>query len=368
MFSVAVLLRIRGGFMTEKYFAASNSERGFVSYFGEIFNPLKLKQIYIIKGGPGTGKSYFMKRIAEAARLYGHNVELYYCSSDQASLDGLKIDGEIAFLDGTPPHSTDAVFPGAVENIVNLGAFWNPDKLMSELTRIRNLSYKKKQYYNAAYGYLSAYGALCRVSDIYTGEACDLDKIKRTAARMLSNYRGESEKQKPQITIIGSVGMEGSVVLDSFENCASRVISVRELSCSMGDISHLFMEELVHEAEIKNIGISISPDPIVPSRIGAVKILCDGTVFLTDALASGRSPEKVVSCERFIKKCELSPLKKQLKKITYERKNLLELAENELSRIKEVHFEIEDIYKSAMDFDAKEHFTEEFISNLFKNK
>ena len=45
----------------KEFFAASNSSTGFVSYFDVIFNPKSYEKIFILKGGPGTGKSHFMK-------------------------------------------------------------------------------------------------------------------------------------------------------------------------------------------------------------------------------------------------------------------------------------------------------------------
>ena len=47
------------------FFASSNSYKGFQSYFDLIYNPKNLKKIYIVKGGPGTGKSHLMKSVAE---------------------------------------------------------------------------------------------------------------------------------------------------------------------------------------------------------------------------------------------------------------------------------------------------------------
>ena len=69
-------------------FAASNSARGFKSYYDQVFDRKKLERVYIIKGGPGTGKSSFMKRVALWAQKKGMDVEYYYCSSDTNSLDG----------------------------------------------------------------------------------------------------------------------------------------------------------------------------------------------------------------------------------------------------------------------------------------
>ena len=89
-------------------FAASNSAEGFRNYYGEIFTDDRIDRLYIVKGGPGTGKSHFMRAVARYARGRGYDAVEFYCSSDPTSLDGLLLTKEgsptIGFLDGTAPH------------------------------------------------------------------------------------------------------------------------------------------------------------------------------------------------------------------------------------------------------------------------
>ena len=40
-----------------KYFAAANTYKGFISYFDTVFDPEKVSRLYVLKGGPGTGKT-----------------------------------------------------------------------------------------------------------------------------------------------------------------------------------------------------------------------------------------------------------------------------------------------------------------------
>ena len=42
-------------------FAASNSAHGFHSYYAEFFDDAEVDRVFVIKGGPGTGKSRFMR-------------------------------------------------------------------------------------------------------------------------------------------------------------------------------------------------------------------------------------------------------------------------------------------------------------------
>jgi hypothetical protein len=47
----------------KNYFTSANSALGFVSFFED--NIKELNRLYILKGGPGTGKSTIMKNIGK---------------------------------------------------------------------------------------------------------------------------------------------------------------------------------------------------------------------------------------------------------------------------------------------------------------
>ena len=57
-------------------FTAANTEKGFCSYFDELIHDEKLKRVYLIKGGPGCGKSTLMKKIADKFENGGENTLL----------------------------------------------------------------------------------------------------------------------------------------------------------------------------------------------------------------------------------------------------------------------------------------------------
>jgi len=95
-------------FKEKHVFAGNNSSKGFYSYFDYIIEPNDAKRIYILKGGPGVGKSSFMKKFGSKMASQGYGVEYIHCSSDESSLDGLLIpELKVAFIDGTAPHIVD---------------------------------------------------------------------------------------------------------------------------------------------------------------------------------------------------------------------------------------------------------------------
>ena len=72
---------IESPFGEKTYFAGANSGVGFVNLFGDFYEESSLDRLYIIKGGPGTGKSTFMRILAERAADAGAGAEYFLCGS-----------------------------------------------------------------------------------------------------------------------------------------------------------------------------------------------------------------------------------------------------------------------------------------------
>ena len=103
----------------ERYFLGNNTAYGF---YGNYEQELKDKnKVVLLKGGPGTGKSTILKRLAKEAEDRGVDYELWYCSGDPKSLDGVLVkDLNIAVVDATAPHATGADLPVIKDVIFDL--------------------------------------------------------------------------------------------------------------------------------------------------------------------------------------------------------------------------------------------------------
>jgi len=102
-----------------KVFPGGNTGLGFFSFYDELSDP-SARRIYVIKGGPGVGKSTFMRRIADEVIKLGQDAEFLCCASDNDSYDGVRFpDLGIIMLDGTAPHVVDPKNPGAVDTIIH---------------------------------------------------------------------------------------------------------------------------------------------------------------------------------------------------------------------------------------------------------
>lgn len=148
--------------MKEKHiFAGNNTSKGFYSCFDSIFNPVELNHLYILKGGPGVGKSQFMKKFASEMEKKNYSIEYVHCSSDNESLDGIIVSElKLAFVDGTAPHTIDPAIPGAVDEIINLGEFLDSSQMDKHKYQIIQINQNKSRLYKSAYRYLQAAGII----------------------------------------------------------------------------------------------------------------------------------------------------------------------------------------------------------------
>ena len=89
-----------------QYFLGANSPSGFYSLYDQLLAPELARHIYILKGGPGCGKSTLMKKVGALCEQAGEKPEYILCSGDPDSLDALILPRlGMAIVDGTAPHA-----------------------------------------------------------------------------------------------------------------------------------------------------------------------------------------------------------------------------------------------------------------------
>lgn len=167
-------------------FPGGNTSKGFFSFYHYIIRQEEAKRIFILKGGPGVGKSTFMKKTAVEMLDRGYDVEYMHCSSDNNSLDGIVIPMiGVAMVDGTAPHVVDPKNPGAVDEIVNLGDYWNETGLKEHRNAIIKVNSEMKGIFARAYRYLNAAWQIYEDSAVLYGSAVDETKINMLAQEII---------------------------------------------------------------------------------------------------------------------------------------------------------------------------------------
>lgn len=341
--------------MQHQYFAAVNSSEGFKSYFEEIFESADL--LYVIKGGPGTGKSSFMKRVAKAAERKGRAVEYYLCSSDPDSIDGVLIHGEnetVGIIDGTAPHTFEPIYPGAREEILNFGEYWNRELLREQKNEIFALSNKKSAAYKRAYSYLRSCGNLRAVTDSLLRKATDFEKMQGAAVRLVESLELKRGKMAVKTAILSAVGMTGEKRLDSFEKNAVKVFKVG----SFYGVGEWFLDTLAGVLAGYEGNARISFDPISPQKTDGVFLEEERIAFLLaenggiNGEDGTADKERFINPKRFVHTDKLREVRGELRYAARLYRDCLDGAIHALGEAKLYHFLLEDIYKNAMDFSA----------------
>lgn len=348
-----------------RYFAACNSENGFFGFFPQTFGG-DLQKKYIIKGGPGTGKSRFMRRVSLRAKEKGYTVEEIYCSSDPGSLDGIiarhfDTGDSFAVLDGTAPHATEAELPGARDEIINLGIFWDSRKLEGERDLVETISRKRAAAYRCLYHDLKAVGECDKNTDELLVVSIEQQKIADYARKTMAHYPSGKENFEKHLFVNG-IGMSGLYHFPTLEENADHIYAIRDC----GKTAHRLLNSVAQEGVNRGLFALISHDPLIPEWIDGILFPEIGVAWLTDIPINDSENPNVhihpVSMKRFMDADIYKGVHPKLRLVSKCRELLMQEVIDQLAKIRELHFSLEAHYVSAMNFEAVNAFTEDFLN------
>lgn len=350
-----------------KYFLASNSSEGFVSHFTDNYNFSDGWRAYIIKGGPGTGKSSFMKYVAVKAVDAGYTVELCPCSSDPDSLDGVIIkDKKIIMLDGTSPHVVEPKFPGVCEEIINLGQFWNGDILRKKAEQIIDVTNRNKKLHKTAAAYISAAGELIYDNFKLSQQFTDLKKARdfgtNIAKRLITKNKNAISKE--WIRFIGGVTPKGVIAFKgTVEDFYKNIIVIED---KYGATANEIMNAVRQTALLHGYEIITVKNPFLPSK------LVDHILIPELSLAVVREYEYIhfsekhrrIHARRFT---NVNLMRSVRTRLTFNRRTARELllgAIDTLNKAKQIHDKMEKYYIDAMDFRSLTAYAEQKAKDI----
>lgn len=268
--------------MVRHFFPGGNTSRGFFSYYDNIIRQEDADRIFIFKGGPGVGKSTFMKRIGAAMEEKGYDVEYMHCSSDNNSLDGLVIPGlKTAFIDGTAPHVVDPRNPGAVDEILNFGVFWDEAGIRAHRDAIIAAGREISYIFSRAYRYLAAAQAIYEDSAAICREAERKGELNRLAAGLIDDLFGA--------TPVGDAGRErklfaSAITPDGYRNYLDSVLTtdtVYEFSGEIGTGEDRIIQRVKRAAIERGYDVEGCYCALDPHRIEHLMIPALGVSFTT---------------------------------------------------------------------------------------
>ncbi|NLY88707.1 MAG: ATPase [Firmicutes bacterium] len=366
---------------TRDLFLGGNTGNGFFSFYGQLVTE-ETEHLYILKGGPGTGKSTFIKQAGEEIRRLGLPVEFIHCSSDNDSLDGVVFPTlGIAMIDGTAPHTVDPRYPGAVDEILNLGAFWNKKKLKTMKKTILELTHTGSLCFSKAYAYLKGAAAIyrdwSRANQRLTGDArwrAPAAEIEKEIGRRAGEYRRDRNPIKKggfRRLFASAITPEGPV--HHLESIFQDADLLYLLEGPPGYGQESIINSLLRTAGEKKLTVEVFHCALCPEKIDhlwfpEIKV---GVI--------GSTPPHRYPAAQNTRRLNLEPpavtgsssrtreLAGDNGKVRPVLTGLMEKAVAWLRQAKTVHDELEDCYRPYMDFQALDVFKEKILAEILSS-
>lgn len=360
--------------VVRKFFAGGNTAYGFYSLFDNILEE-DSKRLVILKGGPGTGKSTIFKSIGVEMLKKGFAVEYFYCSSDSASLDGVAIPAlKAAVVDGTAPHVIDPVVPGARDEIVNLGDYWDEAVLIPQRERLIHLGRIIKSHFSEAYYHLAEGKMILDHLKSHTAAIMDFSSLNAATCHLMDkllareNQRGEISRERH---LFGSA-ITPTGIVDHYSSILSGCVDLYVLKGAPGTGKSTLLEKIYRGFLQKGLEIEVYHCSFDPQKIEALVVpekqlgflrLTDQLKFSSSATQENKN-QTVLNLEEFYLPL---PCRKEIMLQTEDRKSFaisLEKAISYIKKAKLAHTEREKYYYQAMDFEQVDEVREKIVAKL----
>lgn len=351
--------------MKEKHvFAGGNTAKGFNSCFNYVFNPDELNHIYILKGGPGVGKSSFMKKFATEMINNNYSVEYVHCSSDNESLDGIIItDLKVAFVDGTAPHTLDPTIPGAVDEIINLGAFLDNQQLEKHKHQIIQINQNKSRLYKSAYRYLQAAGIISEEINSIYDQFININKFKEMTNeaidKMFHNKIDLKKTSKIKKLYLEAYTANGYInhAKSLYQNKRTWVVIGENLNYTSD-----FLNKIAEEAIKRGYDVELYLRPLCPDKLQHVFIPEMNLVVTSSDSYVTNGFEEVYDLHNIMDTDNLRTHISEIENNLHMHELLIKNALEKLSETKKYHELLEVFYINSMDFKGVDECFDEIMS------
>ncbi len=329
----------------ERYFLGNNSGYGFFNLYE---NELKsTNKTVLLKGGSGTGKSSLLKKIAKKAKAMGLDYELWFCSGDPQSLDGIYLkDKKAAVVDATAPHASGVDIPVIKDVIFDLAQSLDESKLKGARQNIEKYMKCKKQHFMRVYQHLKS--ALCHLYNQFEIEkqGIDEDKIRAYASSIARDMKPVTDKNRSLFSrAICPVGES-----EYFDHLRGKK-AVLVKGCAYA--KKVFFDEI---SKLRK-GLTLFLSPLDPKTCEG--IVCGDVAYVENVghFANDSIVDLGVFGERFDKDDSIEEGNNVIMQTAF--------AVERLNKAREAHMKVESIFVPAMDFSNNEKMLDKINEFIF---
>ncbi len=345
-----------------RYFLGGASPNGFVTKFGDQIDDTEYCT-YIIKGGPGTGKSTLMKKIAET--FPDEDKDIYYCSADPGSLDAVVLKNyKVTFVDGTAPHVFDPEYPGAVQKILNLGEYWDLSRLINNKDSIIEIQNEYAQYHLRCRRFIAALASVTSDTIHITSSLLNKEKLNNFIERLSKKIIPKNEKKDEGKIIFKQLSALTPKGYMTFVPKDCDVFLINDPYFSGTD---LFLREFTDILNESGYDVIVSKCTVQNGNMFEHIYIPElNTAFISSNTINEVTvqSEKVINFMRFYNKEALKEKKARIKFNKKAVSDLLAGAVECLVNAKATHDLLEEYYIGATDFDGINRLVYKLISEI----
>ena len=350
------------------FFLGANSSKGFKSCFHKACDVNKGERLYVIKGGPGTGKSTLIKKIVENICENGEKVELIPCSTDINSLDGAIFPNlKVAIIDGTSPHVVEPKYFGVSERIIPLTEYLNNDLLEKSSKEIISLCKTNTLLHKKASSLIAGAGELLDDNFSLDSSCVNFKKVvygAKCTAELLLDERSD-KKGKEKLRFLSGITGEGVVYFyDTVKYYANKIIAIED---NLGVVSTIFLSMIRNYALDNGYDIITCPCALFPDKkIDHIIIPEKSLAFCTvnSFLGADKKYTKIIHSNRFKNMDVINSFKERIMFNIKASKELMNTASTFINDAKNIHDLIEEKYISAMDFEGVKYFSNKITKEI----
>ena len=348
------------------FFLGTNNYSGYISRFADCFEGAEGWQVWVLKGGPGSGKSTFMKKAAARLGELKHSVFLAPCPADPNSLDAVVSPSrKLMILDGTAPHPMEPPLPGISGRIIDTGRFWNSAKLESNREKIAALFRQNSRLHSRAAGYMAAAGRLLGESERMALEYTDTKKAESFGENLaLKLIPKASSAGREQVRFLSGITPAGVVYYRStVQKMCHNIIEIwDDFGASAASVFEGIRKVALGRGHfVVNCRCPLHPldktDHLILPELGLA--FCSVNRYLAADTAQRR-----IHFQRFT---DTEALRQHKARLSFNRKaakELIDCAAGILSDAKSVHDVLEQYYVEAMDHKALNDYCSSLLDEI----
>lgn len=258
-------------------FTSSYTRTGFYTFIPELITGLR--QVFILKGPAGSGKSTLIRLLGETMSEQGYEIEFWISAIEPLTPDGLYISQlDTAIINGSLPIPIDPHYPGGMGEIINLGEFIDKASIQTNREKIDKLIGEVKNKGKKTYTLLKQAGIVRQDIKKITARHLNMEKIETMVKNLVGEILADQPREKHYFA--SALTAEGMVnyIDDISATCLKRYI----FKGPAGSAKSTIIRELASVFSDKGFIIKYYHSGFDPESLDMI-IICNLEIALIDS-------------------------------------------------------------------------------------